>query len=424
MDHTKINEFIEYCEKELDLYNRLIVNKEKDPNDSFYKSLPMCIIDAVFSIGVKYKHVEKAERAFIKYFNLKISKKYPIVNEYTIDDFLKNMNTFSTMEEAAKKGFQNRQKTSTNNGILKAEACKLVAEVFKKHGINTLKDFNEYSDKKTLDDDIRQVKGQSSGIMLKYLYMLAGKTDEIKPDRHMIGFVKRFFKEIQSDKQYDEIINIIKITVEKLKPKYPMLTERYLDVLIWSYMSSEKVYVLTFKTTLPNVCNTSQDTVTRHEVFEYFENAKDALKGKIQHYTINNLIFDQNRHIRILDAHAKVVETREKELYDDCRLTSEKIYDIQNLLCSAFEDKSVIINDAALSDDKVTIDISKDELKICVNHDLFILHTNIFNIIVKKNYFLHIKQRFENGEGNGEAELYIDLNQVQVQPKRILEEET
>ena len=133
---------------------------------------------------------------------------------------------------------------------------------------------------------------------------------------------------------------------------------------------------------------------------------------------------DQNRHIRILDAHAKVVETREKELYDDCRLTSEKIYDIQNLLRSAFEDKSVIINDAALSDDKVTIDISKDELKICVNHDLFILHTNIFNITVEKNYFLHIKQRFENGEGNGEAELYIDLNQVQVQPKRILEEET
>ena len=57
-----ISKFISYCEAELDLHDKLIVQKLTDPNETFYKSLPICIIDAVFSIGVKYQSVEKAEK--------------------------------------------------------------------------------------------------------------------------------------------------------------------------------------------------------------------------------------------------------------------------------------------------------------------------------------------------------------------------
>ena len=54
MTATDISKFVTYCENTLDLHQKLIVNKETDPNETFYKSLPLCIIDAVFSIGIKY----------------------------------------------------------------------------------------------------------------------------------------------------------------------------------------------------------------------------------------------------------------------------------------------------------------------------------------------------------------------------------
>ena len=237
MPTPSISKFISYCEAELNLHDKLIVQKLTDPNETFYKSLPICIIDAVFSIGVKYQSVEKAEKTFIEYFNLNISKKHPIVNEYTINDFIRDMNTFASFADAAVIGFNNRQRTSSVNGILKAEACYRVAEVFKKHNINTLEDFNKYTNKPLLDADILKVRGQSSGIMLKYLYMLAGNANEVKPDRHMVNFMKKVFPHLtMSPKDHPEIKKIITETVLRLKPKYPQLTERFLDVLIWDHM--------------------------------------------------------------------------------------------------------------------------------------------------------------------------------------------
>ena len=85
MNNTNISNFVAYCEKELELYNKLVVKKVTDPNETFYKSLPLCIIDAVFSIGVKYTSVMKAEENFISCFNHNIDRTYPLKNkEYTI----------------------------------------------------------------------------------------------------------------------------------------------------------------------------------------------------------------------------------------------------------------------------------------------------------------------------------------------------
>lgn len=237
MCNKTIEQFSTFCEKELDLHRKLVVENRTDPNESFYKSLPICIIDAVFSIGVNYQSVEKATNTFLDYFGLEISREFPIKDEYTINRFISDMGTFESFEEAAKKGFNNMQRTSSVNGILKAEACYRVAEVFKKHGINTLSDFNTYTNKAELDSDILKVKGQGSGIMLKYLYMLAGNTNEVKPDRHLVNFMKTIFPQLSMDsKDHKEIKMIMEETVLQLKTKYPQLTERFLDVLIWEHM--------------------------------------------------------------------------------------------------------------------------------------------------------------------------------------------
>lgn len=229
-----ISKFAAFCEHELRLYDQLIVQDRKDPNDVFYKSLPICIIDAVFSIGVNYRSVEKSIEHFIKYFNLNIAREYPIGQEYTIEDFINHINAFSSFQEAADKCFNNHQRTSTHKGILKAEACYLVAKVCQKRGINTLDDFRTYPNKAELDNDICNVKGQGSGIMLKYLYMLAGDSHTIKPDRHLLNFIKKGLGVVSVS--HNEAQTIIEETVKLLKPNYPKLTERFLDVIIWEYM--------------------------------------------------------------------------------------------------------------------------------------------------------------------------------------------
>lgn len=234
---NNITNFISICETELNLYQQLVVEKKNDPNLTFYKSLPLCIVDAVFSIGVKYTSVMRAEENFINYFKLNIPRTYPVKNEYTIDKFISDMNNVGSFEKVATDVFKNSQRTSSKNGILKAEACYLVAKVFQKHKINTLADFNNYTNKSALDAEILKVKGQHSGIMLKYLYMLSGDSTLIKPDRHMVRFINKEFPNLTMDaRDHQTIKDIIEQTVSVLSVKYTNLTPRFLDYLIWEYM--------------------------------------------------------------------------------------------------------------------------------------------------------------------------------------------
>ena len=209
-----------------------------DPFKNFYKSLPICILDAVFSIGVRYKSVTNTVNSYIDTFGLPKTCEVESSDEHTINSFLDNIGKYETIEAFAKDALHNMQRTSSQNGILKAEACRDVALVCKNHGINTLKDFREYADKKSLDCDIRAVKGQSSGIMLKYLYMLAGDESIVKPDRHVIRFIQE-----NSDspvKSQEEIQLVMEQATSILRNTYPKLTVRYLDNLIWDYQRHKK----------------------------------------------------------------------------------------------------------------------------------------------------------------------------------------
>lgn len=225
-----IKNFADYCERKLSIAGK------SDPNLDFYKSLPLCILDAVYSIGVKYSSTAKVTERYIKHYELDISRDVAGSNEHTIRDFLKNINDAGGAKEFAEKVVHNRQRTSSRNGILKAEACVLVAKVFESHGINTLSDFNNYDKKDELDKDILAVHGQSSGVMLKYLKMLCGNNNLIKPDRMVKRFVAVFSSTITSDEDLQELVS--RAATEVLKLKYPNMKPRLLDYLIWEYQKN------------------------------------------------------------------------------------------------------------------------------------------------------------------------------------------
>ena len=232
---TLSNKYLKQCRE-------CLTGIEKDENLYFPHSLPICIFDAVFSIGIRYEMARKAWINYSKYFNLAFKEMQNFENgeidnnEHTIDDFIKNFHSFKNVDDFLSQTGVSRHRTSSRNGILKIEAVFQIAEIMKSLGINTVQDFRSYPDRKDLDDKIRNVKGQRSGIMLKYLYMLAGSPDICKPDRHIMYFYKTYYPDIEQN-QIQELMNQ---TVKCLKPDYPDLTVRMLDNAIWKYQRSQK----------------------------------------------------------------------------------------------------------------------------------------------------------------------------------------
>lgn len=212
------------CEEKLDFSTKL-------NNEFYYSSLVFCVIDAVFSIGTHYFGTEKTVKNYAEKYNLSRYNAEIPQTEHCISDFICNCDTVGNFELLAETVFGNKQRTSSTNGILKAEACYDVAKVLKEHNIETLSDFRNMTaeTEKQVVDEIKKVKGQSSGIMIDYLFMLAGDENKFKPDRHLLSFVSDTFDD------NGEISELIKSAHRILKENHPDLTVRQLDYLIWNY---------------------------------------------------------------------------------------------------------------------------------------------------------------------------------------------
>ena len=108
-----------------------------------YASIPLCVIDAVFSIGVKYASTKLVPPRWAA----AQTPPWPMyrrasVVEHSISDFLEAADRF-TCDELATKIFQNRQRTSATNGILKAQAAMQFATALRKAGIERFADLKD-----------------------------------------------------------------------------------------------------------------------------------------------------------------------------------------------------------------------------------------------------------------------------------------
>jgi len=82
----------------------------------------LCVIDAVYSIGVRYESTRRTVSDFCRWAHWEEDlAKAP--SEYTISEFVALLEPYNgKWEEMADEVFYNRQRTSTRGGILKAEA--------------------------------------------------------------------------------------------------------------------------------------------------------------------------------------------------------------------------------------------------------------------------------------------------------------
>lgn len=222
-----ISAIADYCKTTLDLANA------KLPDEYYYHSLPHCVVDAVFSIGVRYTSTINTVHKFCDYYKLPIysRQRVPEADQLSICQFLELINDF-TPDDLADKIFHNRQRTSPVNGILKAQAVRMWAVVLKNHEMNYLQDVIKIIENEDFEKGITRIPGQRSGLSTRYFYMLSGSDNFIKPDR----MIRRFLASvIDSILTIQETHDVIISTYQILKNEYPLLTPRLLDFQIWSY---------------------------------------------------------------------------------------------------------------------------------------------------------------------------------------------
>lgn len=220
----------DFCKSNLDLANTQLAD------EYYYQSLPFCVVDAVYSIGAHYSSTRNVVIRFCNKYNLQRirdpkSQLPDKSQQLSITSFLKIISSYSS-REIAETIFENSQRTSPTNGILKAEAVIQFAEVVRSFGGEYLQDRDKFMGNKKFKTQIGKIPGQRSGISTKYFYMLAGSDDFIKPDRMIVRFIK---ENANVTPTLEESQRILANTAKLLHSDYPHIMPKLLDYIIWSY---------------------------------------------------------------------------------------------------------------------------------------------------------------------------------------------
>lgn len=214
-------------------------SEARSVDEFHYASLPLCVIDAVFSIGVRYASTTNVVQRFCTHFGLpRVSEvEVPaIADQMSMEEFCQCY-LARGVEGMARDVYCNWHRTSSRNGILKSEAALLFGQALCDHGTNFFQDIENVLGQSSFETQIQKIPGHGSGISLRYFYMLAGSSDYVKPDR----MVQRFVLSATGRKLGpEELQSLLVATCDVLVRDYPDLTPRSLDHLVWKHQRMQK----------------------------------------------------------------------------------------------------------------------------------------------------------------------------------------
>lgn len=224
----------QYCRDHLDLQHAEL------SEEYYYRSLPYCIIDAVYSLAANYNSTRNTVIRFCKHQGLERlrPKKSPYpetIEQYSVRQFEELLSSYNDYGQVAAELFDNRQRTSTRNGILKAEAVHGFAKVLLQYNVNYFQDIQTVATSEQFDRNICNIPGQTYGTSLTYFFMLSGNENMVKPDRMIWRFL---FRIIQNETEQRRLQAWFWEALQILNETYPLLTLRQLDHEIWKYERS------------------------------------------------------------------------------------------------------------------------------------------------------------------------------------------
>ena len=172
------------------------------PRQARWAHLSLCVLDATFSIGLRYNAVvvpvvrryatkEGLAPALIEGDQLQ-GQISPREGEQSLTQFLTSVEESTDEEFAETLGSRNR--TSSRGGTLKSAASRRIAEILVANRVNVLADVAELlaDPERTayVEEQLGQVPGAGNqGIRTSYLWMLAGDDQQVKPDRHVLKWM-------------------------------------------------------------------------------------------------------------------------------------------------------------------------------------------------------------------------------------------
>lgn len=225
--HKYTEKFVKYCEETF---------KIEGGEMQAYQSMSICILDCVYSLRTKYYSVTIpiVERYAAKYMNGNINA--PGDN---ITQLLNNINAVGGPKAFADKVVKNHQQLGGKKHIPKEEVCYQLAKYLQLLHIDTIEDFQNFESQELLETVIHAVDGMGDA-ETNYLFMLAGDSDRCKPDVHIHRCI---VDACGGDVTNDECQELFTDAVSYLKEKYPSLTVRILDGIVWRYYQEKSARV-------------------------------------------------------------------------------------------------------------------------------------------------------------------------------------
>jgi hypothetical protein len=209
----------------------------------YYQSLPFCIIDAIFSLGVRYGQVENVVCHVHKATKWPVFRPHgtpfpPELEQIKVADLLQAIESHPIPQQTLfqNHGYANPAKAA-NKRISKSDLVRRFAEVLIENKVDTFQSLVSHKKPAELDKSLCALPALSRGVAVRYFRMLAGDDSQVKPDR----MIQRFIESgINRKFSVDDSAKLVQETCAVLNEKYPTLTPRLLDHEIWKFQRTRQ----------------------------------------------------------------------------------------------------------------------------------------------------------------------------------------
>jgi hypothetical protein len=223
---------------------RIDLKEIAETPSSYWASLPLCIIDAVWSIRSNYdKIVSPLVRRFAESHGWDGAdhSTSPLDGSPTVKNLLdiierrlKNGDPIEALFRN-KNGKPNRQRTSSQSGILKAAAVRYFAGALLISEINQPSDLRDAAKLTKAEALVKQIPGQGTGITFTYFLMLSGEEKFVKADTHIRRFVSDALGTPWTNLvAADRAAGLLREASRRFAGSFPGLTSAKLDHAIWA----------------------------------------------------------------------------------------------------------------------------------------------------------------------------------------------
>ena len=178
----------------------------------------------------------------------------------------------------------------------------------------------------------------------------------------------------------------------------------------------KNTWVLSIRTSLPEVCESHGDLQTSIYTFDSFEEARSALRKVLKKYAFSeNSMFDGKGNI--IHFHKYITDLAyddDMDEYDDF-LSPKKLRAVERALKNIFKGKDIVpkIKEGFYTDYMIAYTYENGEVSFRGDDDgpcngyTPVLQTNMFSMEAPQNYYMYIDDAF--GQDSASSELYIDL---------------